>query len=107
MGKELSGQLGRPELPEPPEPPEPPLPEPPDFPEPVPPEVRELEGDADAEGVDKRAAFEAADVEEAVESPESLETLIPVHTAMAAQRRPITCAASVFFFMWNIFSCEH
>jgi len=69
--------------------------------------VRELEGDADAEGVDKRAAFEAADVEEAVEFPESLETLIPVHTAMAAQRRPITCAASVFFFMWNIFSCEH
>ena len=61
----------------------------------------------DAEGVDKRAAFEAADVEEAVEFPESLETLIPVHTAMAAQRRPITCAASVFFFMWNIFSCEH
>ena len=102
MGRELSGQLGRPELPEPPEPPEPP-----DFPELEPPEARELEGDADVEGVDKRAAFEAADVEEAVEVPESLETLIPVHTAMAAQRRPITCAASVFFFMWNIFSCEH
>ena len=96
MGRELSGQLGRPELPEPP-----------DFPEPEPPEARELEGDADVEGVDKRAAFEAADMEEAAEFPESLETLIPVHTAMAAQRRPITCAASVFFFMWNIFSCEH